>query len=202
MEKDWYYSAGGEQAGPVSWDQLKRLADSKTLAASDMVWNETMDEWVEAGTVEGLVPQTPAARKPPPLPKKAVPPALPDAAAANRVTVEVKVGAAGGTAAFGTTYRFDLLLDGKKVGEGNMIEGMRVTLETTVGQHTFTLANTTMDEMAEKGGVGGWFAGLAKGLQTSQSFPVGFTAPGHYEVSFPVKAGQRVLPSKIEVTKK
>jgi hypothetical protein len=199
---EWFYAVAGEQAGPVSWDDLRRLVEQRTLTAADLVWNESMEEWAEAATVEGLVPQTPAARKPPPLPKKTTPSALPDATMANRVTLEVRVAAAGGVATGGTSYPFDLLLDGKKVGSGNMVEGMLVTLETTVGQHTFTLANTTMDEIAEKGGVGGWFAGLAKGIQTSQAFPVGFTAPGHYEVIFPVKPGQRTLPNKIEVTKK
>jgi hypothetical protein len=71
MAIEWYYSVGGEQFGPVSWDTLKQLVSEKKIAASDLVWNESMPEWVEARNVEGLVPQAPAVRKPPPLPAKA-----------------------------------------------------------------------------------------------------------------------------------
>src|SRR5437868_5552287 len=35
---EWHYTQGGRQAGPVAWSQLRQLAASGGLSASDMVW--------------------------------------------------------------------------------------------------------------------------------------------------------------------
>src|ERR1700678_4260354 len=51
---EWYYMSGGEQHGPVTGGQLKSLAASGGLLPDDLVWNQTMTEWVAARRVKGL----------------------------------------------------------------------------------------------------------------------------------------------------
>ena len=74
---EWYYVIKGRQFGPVSDEEITRLARSGALASRDLVWNETLEgEWVEAGTVPhlfGLPPETP----PPIPPDSAAPPPIP-----------------------------------------------------------------------------------------------------------------------------
>jgi hypothetical protein len=57
---EWYYTKNNQQMGPVSWDELKQLADSGVLKPSDMVWKEGLVNWVKAEKREGLF----APRKP------------------------------------------------------------------------------------------------------------------------------------------
>jgi uncharacterized membrane protein len=62
---DWYYVENGEQAGPISEEQLGQLVNDGTIAAATFVWNEGMTEWIEYGqlfkTSEGaVVPATAA----------------------------------------------------------------------------------------------------------------------------------------------
>lgn len=63
----WYYAVEGERKGPVTSAELKRLADSGKLKASDLVWKEGMSEWAPAKKLKGLFPDTPNA-PPPALP--------------------------------------------------------------------------------------------------------------------------------------
>ena len=52
---EWYYARGGQQAGPVSFDQLVDLAKSGGLdPVKDLVWNASMKDWTPAGQVNGL----------------------------------------------------------------------------------------------------------------------------------------------------
>jgi hypothetical protein len=52
---EWFYARGGQQKGPVSYEQLSELARSGGLSAeSDLVWNASMKDWVSAGKVPGL----------------------------------------------------------------------------------------------------------------------------------------------------
>lgn len=52
---EWYYAKGGQQSGPVTFDQLAALARSGGLdPAKDLVWTSTMKDWQPAGQVEGL----------------------------------------------------------------------------------------------------------------------------------------------------
>jgi hypothetical protein len=51
----WYYVLGGRQHGPVSEDELIRLAQQGVLRPDDYVWNETMgSEWARVRTVPSL----------------------------------------------------------------------------------------------------------------------------------------------------
>jgi hypothetical protein len=60
---EWYYSNNGQQAGPVSQDQLAELFRNGTVKPFDLVWNETMTEWTAIGKVEAFasVASAPAA---------------------------------------------------------------------------------------------------------------------------------------------
>lgn len=66
MESGWHVGrqddASEWKGGPYTWDQLVAFAVEGRLQASDYVWHETMTEWVPAGTIAGLIPETPAPR--------------------------------------------------------------------------------------------------------------------------------------------
>jgi hypothetical protein len=51
---DWYYARENKQMGPVSPQELKRLATAGELRPEDLVWKEGMTEWSPAGNVKGL----------------------------------------------------------------------------------------------------------------------------------------------------
>jgi hypothetical protein len=57
----WFYAKGGQQSGPVEFNQLVQLARSGALdPQKDLVWTDTMKDWQPAGSVEGLFNQSPA----------------------------------------------------------------------------------------------------------------------------------------------
>ena len=70
----WYYARGGQQQGPVTDADLRRLAAAGELSPGDLVWQPGMAQWTPAARVPGLLP--PAAA---PLPRTggATPPPLP-----------------------------------------------------------------------------------------------------------------------------
>jgi hypothetical protein len=52
---DWYYARGGQQSGPVTFEQLAGLARSGGLdPAKDLVWTSTMKDWLPADQVPQL----------------------------------------------------------------------------------------------------------------------------------------------------
>jgi hypothetical protein len=51
----WYYTAGGEQRGPVDFANLQMLAGLGQLGPQDQVWAEGMVSWVPAAHVHGLI---------------------------------------------------------------------------------------------------------------------------------------------------
>ncbi|MSR53173.1 MAG: DUF4339 domain-containing protein, partial [Gemmataceae bacterium] len=57
MSADWFYSEGSERKGPVTEDELRRLADDGRLKSTDLVWRDGMADWVEAKTVKALFPK-------------------------------------------------------------------------------------------------------------------------------------------------
>ncbi|MGL4555547.1 MAG: GYF domain-containing protein [Gemmataceae bacterium] len=65
---DWYYAKNGQQQGPVSSGELKRLASSGEIGPADLVFQEGGTAWVEANTVKGLVPPAGVSSKPAPAP--------------------------------------------------------------------------------------------------------------------------------------
>ena len=69
MASQWHYARGGAQLGPVSSEELRRLAAAGGLAPPPLGWKAGLPGWRPAGAVRGLFPE-PAARPagPPPLP--------------------------------------------------------------------------------------------------------------------------------------
>jgi uncharacterized membrane protein len=52
---EWFYARGGQQSGPVSYEELADLAKKGDLnPQKDLVWNQTMKDWLHAGQVPGL----------------------------------------------------------------------------------------------------------------------------------------------------
>jgi len=66
MADQWYYAHQGQQAGPVSIEQLRQLAASGQLQPSDVVWKQGMAAWTAANTVEGLFSAALGPAAPPP----------------------------------------------------------------------------------------------------------------------------------------
>jgi hypothetical protein len=52
---EWFHARGGQQSGPVTFDQLKAMARAGELDAKDLVWTSSMSDWQPAGQIEGLV---------------------------------------------------------------------------------------------------------------------------------------------------
>jgi GYF domain 2 len=61
---DWYYTSGGQQQGPVNEDQLKSLVAAGSIRPSDLVWNQSMPQWVPADQIGALAPASIAAPAP------------------------------------------------------------------------------------------------------------------------------------------
>ncbi len=66
-EASWYFHHGGEQHGPVSFEELRRAAAEGKLLEDDLVWQEGTPNWVEARTVPSLFSQS-IPPSPPPVP--------------------------------------------------------------------------------------------------------------------------------------
>ncbi len=56
MAELWYFTCEGKQMEPVTAAEIKSLASSGFLCATDMVWKEGMAGWSKAGDVPGLIP--------------------------------------------------------------------------------------------------------------------------------------------------
>jgi hypothetical protein len=87
MEMQWYYSHDDSPQGPVDGSELKELAKSGTLAATDWLWNDHLTEWVAAGRIKGLEFQTPSADALRPAPQGIDP-----AAAGNEAASKARLG--------------------------------------------------------------------------------------------------------------
>jgi uncharacterized RDD family membrane protein YckC len=70
--KYWYYHEAGQQKGPTAEDDFVKMFESGALSASTLVWTESLKDWQEARTIEGLVP--PELSPPPPPPVSAIAP--------------------------------------------------------------------------------------------------------------------------------
>lgn len=68
--QEWFYSHDGNQVGPVSAGNLKRLASTGQLSPSDLIWKEGWEDWKPAGAIKGLFADaSPSKPVPPPLPE-------------------------------------------------------------------------------------------------------------------------------------
>ncbi|MDF1860685.1 MAG: CD225/dispanin family protein [Verrucomicrobiales bacterium] len=78
---EWYYAKDGQQNGPVSREQLAEIFSSGQISSGDLVWNDTMTDWVPIGTLSEFQ----SAGSPDPgeaQPAQEAPPAFETAAAA------------------------------------------------------------------------------------------------------------------------
>jgi hypothetical protein len=50
----WYYARGGQQSGPVSEDDLRRMLATGELSADSMIWADGMAAWAQVRTVPQL----------------------------------------------------------------------------------------------------------------------------------------------------
>jgi hypothetical protein len=50
----WYYLKGGQQVGPVSWEDLFRAAQARAFGPSDMVWGPGLPTWRPGANIPGL----------------------------------------------------------------------------------------------------------------------------------------------------
>lgn len=73
----WFYASGGQQAGPVSFDELRQLVAEGKVAKEDLVWNQGMKDWLPASTVPDLVAGVPSFPGPPSNPPVTADPANP-----------------------------------------------------------------------------------------------------------------------------
>ena len=69
--RQWYYLVGDEQAGPVSFEELRHLAHDGRVTSRTLVWKEGLEDWTPAGEVPGLL----GATSPPPSPAAPLAPA-------------------------------------------------------------------------------------------------------------------------------
>lgn len=57
--QEWFYSHNGNQVGPVSAADLKRLASTGQVSRSDLIWKDGWEDWKPAGAIKGLFPTVP-----------------------------------------------------------------------------------------------------------------------------------------------
>ncbi|HWE95794.1 MAG TPA: DUF4339 domain-containing protein [Tepidisphaeraceae bacterium] len=62
---EWFYISGGAQVGPISGSALKSLAALGEVGPDDLVWNESLPEWIAARHVRGLAFASTAPREQP-----------------------------------------------------------------------------------------------------------------------------------------
>jgi len=66
---EWFYARGGQQSGPVTWEQLGEIARTGGLdPVKDLVWTGSMKDWVPAGQVAGLLADPAAQAADPAIP--------------------------------------------------------------------------------------------------------------------------------------
>lgn len=83
---EWHYTIDGQPAAvPVNPAQLKQLASSGKLKPTDLVWQDGMLEWAQAGSVKGLFPASTSLGD-----SAVVPPGATTKIAEGRKTVKVR----------------------------------------------------------------------------------------------------------------
>src|SRR5580698_759246 len=51
---EWYYTANGQQAGPVELQTLRQMLDGGSLSRADLVYGPGLTQWTPAGQVPGF----------------------------------------------------------------------------------------------------------------------------------------------------
>jgi len=55
-ETRWYYARDRKKVGPLTWEQLRRLADTGELTPTDMLLQDGDGKWQPANTIPNLFP--------------------------------------------------------------------------------------------------------------------------------------------------
>ncbi len=71
----WYVAVNGQQAGPLTLDEVLGQIQAGTLTRDQLVWHSGLSDWAAAGTLPELADAFPPL--PPPLPPASNPPPLP-----------------------------------------------------------------------------------------------------------------------------
>lgn len=76
---EWYLARAGKRYGPMTDEELARLARDGNLVASDHLWRQGFEDWIKVEAIPGLLDAKPKAE--PPAPAPAEPASEPEAAA-------------------------------------------------------------------------------------------------------------------------
>jgi uncharacterized RDD family membrane protein YckC len=69
---EWFWVENGQQAGPVSEDELRRLVQDGRITDDTLVWRDGMANWQAYGTVR-IQSAAPMPPPPPPVPEQSAP---------------------------------------------------------------------------------------------------------------------------------
>lgn len=67
-DSEWYYASGGQQLGPVTFDELLALTRNGTVRRDDLVWRSDFADWKPAASVPELWPSAAPAPSSGPVP--------------------------------------------------------------------------------------------------------------------------------------
>jgi hypothetical protein len=139
MAAGWFYlksgAPGGQQTGPVTWEQLYGLARSGAVGPQDLVWNPSLPQWLPASQVPGLF----AGAAPPAYALPAYAPRGPQPARSSRssrllpvlIPVIALILVGGGLGAY---FGFSRDSGGTDGGGGSTVSGSTASSSTVNGQ--------------------------------------------------------------------
>ena len=68
MSTGWYYlpagAGGGQQVGPLTWEELYAARTAGSIGSGDMVWHPALPQWTPAAQIPGLFPASAQAAQP------------------------------------------------------------------------------------------------------------------------------------------
>ncbi len=201
---DWHFTQNGQQAGPVTWTQLRQRATSGQLLATDMVWKNGMAAWAAASTINDLFPKPTSAPPPPlpPVPTSAAPPSLPAKVVANRVTGELNL--VGRDCGNGGKAPLHIMMDSEEIGTKCWLKGINhLQFESTVGPHSVTLRRDAyLDKPMRKHlfGSDDNCHPPSEHEEEAKTYQVEFKDPGYYTLTFTPTGFWREFPKQIEMS--
>lgn len=54
IQAEWFYAQNGQQSGPVSESDIRRMVSTGELASTDLIWSEGFEKWTPAGETAGF----------------------------------------------------------------------------------------------------------------------------------------------------
>src|SRR5688500_8475433 len=66
MAVEYYYKQNDKRHGPFAMAKLQELAAAGTVQPTDLVWRQGLPDWIPAGQVKELFPETPSRLAPRP----------------------------------------------------------------------------------------------------------------------------------------